>query len=93
MKATVSGAVIALSITSFATVGTANAATPTHADAVPSALQNPPHPPPPPHRFRMRFKSQQECRARADHDHHGKQADWDCRRGPDRNNPWEYWGN
>ena len=40
----------------------------------------------------MKFRSLQECQVRANHDHVGHRADWDCRRGPDRNNPWEYWG-
>lgn len=40
----------------------------------------------------MKFNNEQQCRARAAHDHPGRQGDWDCRRGPDRNNPWEYWG-
>jgi len=55
--------------------------------------QNGPQRPNPPHRFRLRFTSLQQCRARAAHDHPGRPGDWDCRRGPDRNNPWEYWGN
>lgn len=54
----------------------------------------PPHrpPPPPPHRFRAKFRNQQQCQIRAQHDHPGHPNLWDCRRGPDRNNPWEYWG-
>jgi hypothetical protein len=54
--------------------------------------QNLPWRPNPPHRFRFKFNSEQQCRARAAHDHPGRPGDWDCRRGPDRNNPWEYWG-
>lgn len=87
MKATVSGAVIAISLTTFASVGTATAATPSQSPTVASTLQNPPHnpgPPPP------KFRSEKECRDRGDRDHHGKPGKWSCQRGPDRNTPWEY---
>jgi hypothetical protein len=86
------GMAVALAITGVGTAGTAYAATPapevTH--AVP---QNPPHKPPvPPHRFRARFHSLAQCQAAARHDHPREAAAWDCRRGPDRKSPWEYWG-
>ena len=51
-----------------------------------------PQRPNPPHNYRLKFNNLQRCRARAAHDHPGRSGDWDCRRGPDRNNPWEYWG-
>lgn len=87
-------------------VGTASAAVPADSGAFTTALQNPPHPGPPPpphghpapphanqpHRFRSKFRNQHDCEVRAQHDHPGRRGDWDCRRGPDRNNPWEYWG-
>jgi hypothetical protein len=84
---------VALAITSIG-VGTAYADTPAGAAAGSVAAQNSPFrpPPPPPHRFRSRFHTQQQCEASAGHDHPGRRGDWDCRRGPDRNNPWEYWG-
>lgn len=94
VKTSISGIAIALTVTAVGAVGavgTANAATPGSSGVVSAALQNRP-PPPPPHRFRMKFRSLQECQVRANHDHVGHRADWDCRRGPDRNNPWEYWG-
>lgn len=84
----------ALAFTAIATVGTASAATASVENAVssaPSVLQNAPHRPAP-HRFRARFHTQQECEVRARHEHPGRTADWECRRGNDHNNPWEYWG-
>jgi hypothetical protein len=93
LKATVSSVAIALAITGVGAVGTAYAATPADSGGASVIAQDRPHqPPPPPHRFRQRFRSQQECRARADRDHRGRPSDWDCRRGPNRNDPWEYWG-
>jgi hypothetical protein len=90
----------ALAATALATsVGGAPAAAtatqvPAAATIAPASFnQNGPQRPNPPHRFRIKFRSVQECRARAAHDHPGRPGDWDCRRGPDRNNPWEYWGN
>ena len=76
-------------------LGAAPAAVPAAAAPLAPAayVQNGPQRPNPPHRFRLKFRSVQECRARAAHDHPGRPGDWDCRRGPDRNNPWEYWGN
>lgn len=49
-------------------------------------------PPPPPHKFRAKFNTLAQCQAQARRDHPNRPGDWDCRRGPDRNNPWEYWG-
>jgi hypothetical protein len=48
--------------------------------------------PPPGHKFRAKFRTLQDCQRQAQHDHPGRAGDWDCRQGPDRNNPWEYWG-
>ncbi|HTF52609.1 MAG TPA: hypothetical protein VK735_34615 [Pseudonocardia sp.] len=45
-----------------------------------------------PHKFRAKFRTLQDCQRQAQHDHPGKQGDWDCRQGPDKGNPWEYWG-
>ena len=49
-------------------------------------------PPSPPHRFHSRYNTEALCRAQAMRDHPGHPELWDCRRGPDHNNPWEYWG-
>jgi hypothetical protein len=94
LKASITSVVIAAAITTLGTGGTAFAATPADSGVGAVAVQNPPPrpPPPPPHRFRMKFRDLHSCQVRAAHDHPGRQADWDCRRGPDRNNPWEYWG-
>jgi len=93
LKTTISSVAIALTITAVGAVGTAYAATPAGSGVAAISEQNPPpRPPAPPHRFRSKFRNQQECQARADRDHRGRRGDWDCRRGPDRNNPWEYWG-
>jgi hypothetical protein len=90
MRVSVMSVLLAAAISTVGGVGTAYAATPSSSGVGGVAEQNPP--PPPPHRFRMKFRTLQQCQARADHDHPGRRADWDCRRGPDRNNPWEYWG-
>jgi hypothetical protein len=58
----------------------------------PAFIQQHPQPAPPPHRFRIRFRTEQQCRIQAAHDHPGRPGDWDCRPGPDRAHPWEYWG-
>jgi hypothetical protein len=87
-------AAAAVAFTAIVTVGTASAATTTvenGASASQGVVQNIPHRAAP-HRFRARFRSQQECQVRARHDHPGRTADWECRRGSDHNNPWEYWG-
>jgi hypothetical protein len=49
-------------------------------------------PPPPPHRFRAKYNTLAQCQTQARREHPNRPSDWDCRRGPDRNNPWEYWG-
>jgi hypothetical protein len=89
-KATISGVAIALAATAFG-AGTAYAATPTAAGATAVLRQNPP-PRPPPHRFHSKFRTIQQCEQAANRDHPGHHELWDCRKGPDRNNPWEYWG-
>lgn len=61
-----------------------------------SALQQPPprRPnPTPPRRFHSKFNNLQQCRAQASREHPRQPGRWDCRRGPDRFHPWEYWGN
>jgi DNA-binding IclR family transcriptional regulator len=45
-----------------------------------------------PHKFRAKFRTLQDCQRQAQRDHPGRQGDWDCRQGPDKNSPWEYWG-
>jgi hypothetical protein len=91
-KATIASVAIACAATAFGAVGTAYAATPSAAGATSVLRQNPP-PRPPPHRFHSKFRTIQQCEQAANHDHPGRHDLWDCRRGPDRNNPWEYWGN
>ncbi|HTK61672.1 MAG TPA: hypothetical protein VL595_04815 [Pseudonocardia sp.] len=92
MSTLISSAVAATALA--ASLGTGTAAVPASATTIaPAAFtQNGPQRPNPPHRFRLKFNNLQQCRARAAHDHPGRPGDWDCRRGPDRNNPWEYWG-
>jgi hypothetical protein len=94
VSAAVLGAVAVSCVAALGTAGTAFAATPAvpAPAAVGSQLQAPHPPPPPPHHFRARFHTIAQCQAAARHDHPNRPADWDCRRGPDRNNPWEYWG-
>lgn len=94
VRSSIAGVAIALAVTTVGAVGTAYADVPTASGAATIAAENPPPrpPPPAPHRFRAKFRTQQQCQQRAGHDHPGHRADWDCRRGPDRNNPWEYWG-
>jgi hypothetical protein len=93
LKTSIAGAAIALAAAGLGAAGTAGvaeAAVPTQTQAASSWLQRPP--PPPPHRFRARFHSLAQCQAAARHDHGPRAAEWDCRRGRDHNNPWEYWG-
>lgn len=80
-------------IGAFGSVGVAQAATPAMSGAVLSPA-NPPHPgPPPPRKFRAKFKSREDCERRGGHDFPGHRDRWECRQGPDRNNPWEIWNN
>jgi hypothetical protein len=61
-------------------------------DLAPAFVHQQPRPPAPPHnKFRVRFSNEQQCRAQASREHPGRPGDWDCRRGPDRAHPWEYW--
>jgi hypothetical protein len=87
-KATITSVAIAMAATAFGAVGTAYAASPTGTGAAAVLRQNPP----PPHRFHSKFRTIQQCEQAANRDHPGRHDLWDCRRGPDRNNPWEYWG-
>lgn len=97
VKSSAVGVALALAMGTLGAVGmtgTASAAEPEPSvapEAFTQSLPNrPPHPPP--HRFRFKFKTLQQCQERARREHPGRPGDWDCRRGPDRNNPWEYWG-
>jgi len=71
--------------------GPPHPAGPQHAGPPPQQA-NRPSPTSPPHRFHSRFHTQQQCQSQAQHDHPGHPELWDCRRGTDHNNPWEYWG-
>lgn len=85
----------ALAVSAMAALGlagTAYAAVPGHTDASARSTDTHLQAPPPAHRFRSRFHTLAQCQAQARHDHPNRPGDWDCRRGPDRNNPWEYWG-
>jgi len=87
-KATIASMAIACAATAFG-VGTAYAATP----GATAVLRQTPPPRPQPPRFHSRFRTIQQFEQAANRDHPGRHDLWDCRRGPDRNNPWEYWGN
>ena len=92
LKASISSVAIALAVTAVGAVGTAYADTPAGSGAAAAVQQAPPPArPAAPHRFRSKFKTLQQCQAIATHDHPGRRGDWDCRRGPDRINSWEYW--
>ena len=41
--------------------------------------------------FRAHFRTFGECVFFANHDRNPRTHGWDCRRGGDRNFPWEYW--
>jgi hypothetical protein len=41
--------------------------------------------------FRAHFRTYGECVFFANHDRNPRTHGWDCRRGGDRNFPWEYW--
>jgi hypothetical protein len=41
--------------------------------------------------FRAHFRTRRECVFFANHDRNPRTHGWDCRRGGDRNFPWEYW--
>ena len=41
--------------------------------------------------FRAHFRTFGECAFFANHDRNPRTNGWDCRRGGDRNLPWEYW--
>jgi hypothetical protein len=41
--------------------------------------------------FRAHFRTYGECVFFANHDRNPRTNGWDCRRGGDRNFPWEYW--
>ena len=41
--------------------------------------------------FRAHFRTFDECAFFANHDRNPRTNGWDCRRGGDRNLPWEYW--
>lgn len=83
-------AVLVAALAAIGTSGTAYAAVagPLATTAAGVHLQAPP----PPHRFHSRFHTLAQCQAAARHDHPTRPGDWDCRRGSDRNNPFEYWG-
>lgn len=97
MKSVVTRMSLTLAVSSLCALGaagTAWAAVPGASGLAPtghlgSQLQAPP---PPPHRFRAKFNSLAQCQAQAKREHPNRPSDWDCRRGTDRNNPWEYWG-
>jgi hypothetical protein len=87
LKSTIVAAALTTAVVGAA--GTAYAAEPVaHSTATASHLAAPP----PNHRFHAKFRTLQDCQRQAQHDHPGRAGDWDCRQGPDRNNPWEYWG-
>jgi hypothetical protein len=80
--------------------GTASAATPAPATATaitdatgPAAQSMSDFPRFDPHRrgFRVHFRTYQQCVFYANHDRNPRTNGWDCRRGHDRNFPWEYW--
>jgi hypothetical protein len=76
--------------------GTAAAATPVSATAVTGAAvtrQASEFPRWDPHGrvFRVHFRTYGECVFFANHDRIPRTHGWDCRRGGDRNFPWEYW--
>lgn len=41
--------------------------------------------------FRVHFRTYAQCAYFANHDGRPRTDGWDCRRGGDRNFPWEYW--
>jgi hypothetical protein len=41
--------------------------------------------------FRVHFRTYAKCVFFANHDRSPRTNGWDCRRGGDRNFPWEYW--
>jgi hypothetical protein len=97
VKSSASSVALALAIGALGAVGMtgiASAAQQAQSVANAALAQSLPDdpPPPPPHMFRAKFNTLQECQARAGQEHPGRPGDWDCRRGPDPNNPWEYWG-
>jgi hypothetical protein len=84
---------LALAVSSFGLVGTAYAETPAQELAKPSdvtvaenglKVESERH-------FRVRFHSREECERRARIDYDSRRIAWECRRGPDRNGPWELW--
>jgi hypothetical protein len=97
LKTLVANGAVALAVTAagaLGVAGTAYASTPAPATAgAVTVSPDLPHPhPPSPHRFRSRFNTLQRCQFQARHDHPRDTRLWDCRRGRDPRNPWEYWG-
>ena len=90
LKSTVMAAALATAVVALSATGTAYATEPSgaHAAAAGSQLAAPP----PGHKFHAKFRSLQDCQRQAQRDHPGRAGDWDCRQGPDKSNPWEYWG-
>jgi len=89
VKSTIVAAALATTVVSAGAVGTAYSAEPV---AFSTATGTQLAAPPPNHKFRSKFRTQQDCQRQAQRDHPGRNGDWDCRQGPDKGNPWEYWG-
>jgi hypothetical protein len=89
-------AVTAVTASAGLLTGTAQAATPgpdtsTAAAAVTQHLSDFPRFDPHRRVFRAHFRTYGECVFFANHDRNPRTNGWDCRRGGDRNFPWEYW--
>ncbi|HEY1970138.1 MAG TPA: hypothetical protein VGH89_19440 [Pseudonocardia sp.] len=75
--------------------GTASAATPAPATSTTAAVTQPASDlawlNPGRRAFRVHFRTYDQCVFFANHDRSPRTNGWDCRRGGDRNFPWEYW--
>lgn len=80
---------IALAITSFGLAGTAHAETPVAFTSVTTANNGPQIEPT--RVFRVKFRTREECERQARIIYGPRRIAWDCRPGPDRNNPIELW--